>query len=140
MDREVTSPHRPVQPEGLVPGRGFSHAMVADGGRTVWVAGEVASDADGNIVGDGWVEQFDRTLGNVVKVLHAAGAETDHVVSMQIFTTDVAGYRSALVEVGEAYRRHMGRHYPAMALVGVAELVEPLAVVEIMATAVVPSG
>ena len=123
-----------------MPGRGFSHAAIAEQGRTVWVAGEVATDAEGNVVGDDFVSQFDRTLGNIVAVLEAAGAEPGHVVAMQIFVTNVSDYSEATTDLGPVYRRHFGRHYPAMALIGVAELVEPGAVVEIMATAVVPEG
>jgi enamine deaminase RidA (YjgF/YER057c/UK114 family) len=55
-----------------------------------------------------------------------------------MYATDVAAYRTSLREVGAAYRRHIGRHYPAMALVGVTELVEPTALIEIIGTAVIP--
>ena len=71
--------------------------------------------------------------------LAAGDADPGHVVSMQIFTTDVAAYRDAAPDLGPIYRRYFGRHYPAMAVVGVTELVEPAAVVEIMATAVIPT-
>lgn len=140
MDRQVTTPHRLVQPEGLGPGRGFSHGVVAEQGRTVWVAGEIGIDAEGSLVGDDLVSQFDRALHNVVSVLEAADAGPGHVVSMQVFVTSVAAYREAVEALAPVYRRHMGRHYPAMALVGVTELVEPEALVEISATAVVPPG
>ena len=139
MEREVTSPHSMIQPDGLSPGRGFSHAVVAEAGRTVWVAGEIGIDADGNLVDGGWAEQFDQALSNVATALAASGTEPGHVVSMQIFTTDVAAYRDAAPALAPVYQRHFGHHYPAMAVVGVTELVEPAAVVEIMAVAVVPT-
>ena len=139
MEGPVSSPHQLVQPDGLPPGRGFSHGAIAEQGRTVWVAGEIAIDAEGNVVGADLVSQFDLALANVVAVLEAAGAEPGHVVSMQIFVTSVPAYRAAATALAPIYRRHMGRHFPAMALVGVADLVEPEAVVEIMATAVIPS-
>ena len=134
----MSGPHEMIEPEGLPPARGFSHVVAAERGRTVWVAGEVAMDADGTVVGETWAQQFDAALGNVVTALRAGGAEPHHVVSMQIFTTDIPAYRAASPELGPVYGEHMGRHYPAMALVGVTELVEPAAMVEIMATAVVP--
>jgi enamine deaminase RidA (YjgF/YER057c/UK114 family) len=140
VEGEVSSPHTLVQPQGLAPGRGFSHGAIAEQGRTVWVAGEIASDADGAIVGVDLATQFDRALANVVTVLEAAGARPGHVVSMQIFVTSVADYRRAASDLGPIYRRHFGRHFPAIALVGVTELVEPAALVEIVATAVVPDG
>lgn len=138
MDGEVTSPHTPIQPEELVPGRGYSHAVAAGPGRTVWTAGEIGVDASGRVVDGGWTQQFDQALKNVTIALEAAGAGPAHVVSMQIFTTDLDGYREAAPELAPVYQRHFGRHYPAMAVVGVTGLVEPAAVVEIMATAVVP--
>lgn len=140
MEEEVTSPHSMIQPDRLAPGRGFSHAVVAEAGRTVWTAGEIGLDSAGRVVAGDWADQFDQALGNVVTALAAAGAEPGHVVSMQIFTTDIAAYRDATSDLARVYGRHFGHHYPAMALVGVTELVEPAAVVEVMATAVVPTG
>jgi enamine deaminase RidA (YjgF/YER057c/UK114 family) len=131
--------HGIVNPDGLVPPRGYSHAVVAAPGRTVYVAGQVASDAAGEIVGATLAEQLDQALGNVVVALAGAGAGPEHVVSLTIFTTAVDEYRATLPEVGAAYRRHFGRYYPAMALLGVTELVDPRALVEIVATAAVPS-
>ena len=139
MERPLSSPHRLLQPDGLAPGRGFAHVAIAEQGRTVWVAGEIGNDAEGNLVGADLVSQFDQALGNVVTVLDAAGAQPIHVVAMQIFVTSVAAYREAAGALGPVYRRHMGRHYPAMAVLGVTDLVEPEALVEIMATAVVPA-
>ncbi len=130
--------HLPVNPEGLVPPRGYSHAIVAGPGRSVHVAGQVATDPVGEIVGDSLAEQFDMALGNVVAVLSASGAGPEHVVSLVIYTTAVDEYRNNLHEIGAAYRRHFGRYFPAMALLGVTELVEPRAKVEIIATAVLP--
>ncbi len=135
----MSSSHRMVQPEGLPPGRGYTHAVVSGVGRTVWVSGEIGTDTDGRIVAGGWTDQFDRALANVVTALRAAGAEPDHVVSMQILTTDVGAYREAAPDLAPVWRRHMGRYYPAMAVVGVTELVEPAARVEITATAVIPT-
>lgn len=130
------SPHRAVNPPGLVPPRGFSHAIVAEPGRTVWIAGQIAIDDDGAVVGDGFVAQFELALRNVVTALEAAGAEPADVVEMTIFTTDMDGYRAGLRRLNPVWRELMGRHYPAMALLGVSDLVEPAAVVEIQAVAV----
>lgn len=120
--------------------RGYSHAVTAGAGRTVWVAGQLAADASGSVVGSTFVEQFDLALENVVAVLRAASAESHHVVTMQIFTTNIDAYLASTKELGPIYRRHMGAHFPAMAVLGVAALVDPAAVVEIMATAVVPKN
>lgn len=136
----MNGPHRPVNPPTLVPPSGFSHAMVAEAGTTVWVAGQIAVDDAGTVRGKTFAEQFDLALSNVLLALEAAGAGPEHVVSMTIYTTDVEAYRHSVRELGPIWREHMGRHYPAVALLGIAELVEPKAVVEIVTTAVVPTS
>ena len=135
----MTTPHQIISTDGLPPARGFSHVVAAEAGRTVWVAGEIAMNAAGEIVGVTWADQFDAALRNVVAALTAAGAAPHDVVWMQIFTTDMEAYRAAVPDLGPIYRHHMDGHYPAMALVGVTELVEASALVEITATAVVPA-
>lgn len=133
-----SSSHRPINPESLPPPVGFSHAVAAAPGRLVFVAGQAGHRADGSIANDGLVEQFDQAAANVVEAARAAGAEPDHLVSLQIFVTDAAAYRDSSREIGEAYRRHFGRHYPAMALFEVAGLFDPAAKVELVAVAVIP--
>jgi len=132
------TPHRLVNPEGLPRPSGYTHAVVADPGRTVHVAGQIASDAVGTCVGETIAEQFGPALDNVVAALAGAGAAPDDVVSLQIFVTDVDAYRNAMRELGEAYRARFGKHYPAMTLLGVSELLDPAAFVELAAVAVVP--
>ncbi|HEY2703149.1 MAG TPA: RidA family protein [Candidatus Dormibacteraeota bacterium] len=132
------TPHRLVDPPGMAPAVGFSHAVAAAPGRTVWIAGQIAVDGHGAVVGESLAEQLDVALANVVTALRAAGAEPEHAVSLQLFTTAMDEYRRSRRELGPVYRRHFGRHFPAMALLGVTELVEPGAKVEVVATAVVP--
>ncbi|MBA2337026.1 MAG: RidA family protein [Acidimicrobiia bacterium] len=134
----MTTPHRIVHPDDLAPAVGFSHGVVAGPGRTLQVAGQIAVDAHGVVVGDDFATQFGVALGNVVSVVRAAGGEPHHITAMNVYTTDIDGYRSARRSLGAVWRRHMGLHFPAMALLGVAALVEPGALVEITATAVVP--
>lgn len=129
---------RPVNAPGLPKPRGFSHAMVAERGTTVWIAGQIATDATGRVAGGDFTAQFDLALRNVVVALEAAAAGPEHVVAMTVYTTDMDGYRSSLRELGPVWRRSMGDRYPAMALVGVTELVESAATVEIQAVAVLP--
>jgi enamine deaminase RidA (YjgF/YER057c/UK114 family) len=134
----MSSLHEAVNPPGMIAPSGFSHAMVAEMGRTVWIAGQIAVDDEGAVHGDNFVAQFDLALTNVVSALRAAGAAPEHVVMMTIFTTAMDGYRTSLAELGPIWRERMGRHYPAVAMLGVTELVEPDAVVEIVAVAVLP--
>jgi enamine deaminase RidA (YjgF/YER057c/UK114 family) len=136
----VSAPHRLVDPAGLAPAVGFSHAVVAPPGRTVWVAGQIAVDGSGAVAGRTLVEQLDLALANVVTALRAAGAEPRHAVSMLLFTTVMEEYRASRRALGPVWRRHFGRHFPAMALLGVTELVDPAALVEVVTTAVVPDA
>lgn len=138
MDGTVT-PHDIVAVPELVEPTGFSHAIVAKPGRTVYVAGQTAHGKDGTVHGTTLVDQLDAAAGNVVHALRAAGAEPGHLTSMIMYVTDVAEYRSSVKELLPVWRKHFGRYYPAVALIGVAELVDPAAKVELVCTAVVPA-
>jgi enamine deaminase RidA (YjgF/YER057c/UK114 family) len=137
MDRPMNTPHRIVAVPGLPEPVGFAHAVVAAPGRTVYLGGQTAQGPDGTIVGTTMAEQFDVAAGNVVTALTAAGARAEQLVSLVIYTTDVAAYRAAMPELGPVWRRHFGRHYPAVALIGVAALFDDAAKVELVATAVI---
>ncbi len=127
-----------VNPEQLARPSGFSHAMVARGGTQVFLAGQTAQGQDGAIVGDGLVAQFDRALANLITALTASGGTGEHLVKMTIYCIDPADYTANLREVGAVWRRHVGRDFPAMTLVGVTALFDPAAVIELDAIAVIP--
>ncbi len=126
---------RLLDPDGLPPAVGFSHAVEASGQHILYVAGQTGHRPDGTIDAD-LVGQFRQAARNVAICLEAAGFTPDSVARILIYTTDVADYRSALEPIGEAYREVFGRHYPAVALFGVAELFDPAARVELVCTAV----
>ena len=132
------STHEIVTAPGLAEPVGFAHAVVAAPGRTVYLGGQTAQGRDGAIVGSTMAEQFDQAAGNVVAALAASGASPDHLVSLIIYTTAVGEYRAALKELGPLWRKHFGRHYPAVALLGVAELFDEAAKIELVGTAVIP--
>ena len=118
---------------------GFSHAVKA--GDTVYLAGQVAQGPGGTISATTMAEQFDLAAANLITALRAAGGEPSDLVSLQVFVTDVSAYKGALRALGEVWRRHFGRHYPAMGLFGVTELFDPAAKVELMGVAVIaPRG
>lgn len=126
-----------VNPAELGAPRGWNNGMLARaGGRTLFVAGQTARDASGRVPAGDFVAQFDRALGNVIAVLGRAGGTPGDIGRLTIYVTDMAGYRSSLKPLGVVYRQRMGSHYPAMALVEVASLVDERALVEIEATAV----
>lgn len=134
----MTTPHEILNPPTLADPVGFSHAVVAAPGRTIYLGGQAAHDASGTIVGESIAEQFGQAATNVLAALEAAGAGAEHLVSMQIFVTDAAEYRSGLSELSVVYRKHFGRHYPAIALFEVTGLFDPAAKVELVCIAVVP--
>lgn len=136
MERPVRTMHEIRNPDSLPAPRGFSHAVVAQQGRTVYLAGQTAQRPDGRVAEGTIAEQFEIAAGNVVKALAAAGAQPEDLVSMQIFVTEIDEYQRLSKEIGDAYRRHFGRHYPAMALLEVRRLFDPAAKIEIMAVAV----
>ncbi len=128
-----------INPEALGAPKGWSNGMLAPaGGRILFVAGQTASDSSGKVQPADFITQFDRALQNVMTVVTEAGGAAEHIGRFTIFVTDREAYLSDLRGLGQAYRKNMGRHFPAMALVEVKALVDPDAVVEIEATAVLP--
>lgn len=122
----------------LAPPTGYSHAIVVAGGRTVYLAGQTSQLPDGSIGGTTLVEQYDIAARNMLSALRAAGGAPDQLVSLQVFVTDVAEYRASRPQLRDVWRGHFGDHYPAMALLGVRELFDPAARVELMGVAVIP--
>ena len=126
-----------IQPEGWKKPRGYSNGIVAEG-RVLAVGGQIGWNADEVFVAKDFLGQFDQALANVRAVLDAAGAVPDDVIRMTIYVTDLESYRNNTQGLGPIWKKHMGRWFPAMALVGVTGLVEPEALVEIETTAVLP--
>lgn len=114
--------------------RGYANGVVCTG-RRLHVAGQIGWEPDGSWAATDFLGQFARALDNVLAVVHAAGGAPADVVSMTVYVTDLVAYRSSARELGALWRERFGNHYPAMALVGVAGLVEPRALVEIQAEA-----
>jgi enamine deaminase RidA (YjgF/YER057c/UK114 family) len=129
-----------INPEPLGTPSGYSHGLLADAqGKLLFIAGQIAWDQNQQIVSDDFVEQFDRALGNLVTVVHAAQGKAEHVVRLIIYVTNKREYRERTREVGERYRKHLGKHFPAMVLVEVAGLLDDGAKVEIEGIALIPA-
>jgi len=129
----------PINPEALGAPRGYSNGMLAPpGGRLLAVAGQVGWNEEQQITSDAFPAQFGQALANVVAVVREAGGKPEHIAQLTIFVTDHREYSATAKEVGAEYRRLMGRHFPAMALVEVKALLEERAKVEIQALAWIP--
>lgn len=128
-----------LHPEGWAAPRGYSDGIVASG-RLVFVAGQVGwNPGTGEFETDEFAAQTAQALSNVAAVLRSAGADPSQLVRLTWYVTDRDAYLAARTAIGAAYRRIIGTHYPTMSLVVVADLLEPRALVEIEATAVVPA-
>ncbi len=130
--------HRFVEPSNWPAPRGYANGVVATG-HVVTLAGQVGwNPVTGAFESDDFVEQARQALDNIAVLLREAGAEPAHLVRLTWYITDRAAYLNGTRALGEAYRAALGRTFPPMSVVVVAGLVEPRALVEIEATAVVP--
>jgi enamine deaminase RidA (YjgF/YER057c/UK114 family) len=127
-----------LHPKHWARASGYSNGVAAVG-RQIFVAGQVGWDPRQEMVSDDLVAQVEQALRNIVEILAEAGARPEHLVRLTWYVTDAREYRARTSEIGQAYRRVIGRHFPAMTLVQVAALLEDRARVEIEATAVVPN-
>lgn len=124
-------------PPGWPRPRGYANGISVSG-RQIFTAGVVGWDAAERFVAEDLPGQFAQALRNILAILAEDGAGPEHIVRMTCYVTDIDAYRASLADIGDAWKVIIGRHFPAMALVGVSALVEPKALVEIEATAVVP--
>lgn len=129
------SRHHLVNPDDMAPASGFSYGALSEGGRVLHIAGITGHAADGTIDAD-LVDQFGKACRGVARVIAEAGGETDDLVSLTIYTTDIDTYRARPKELGVVYRAVFGKHYPPMALFGIEELFDPAALVELVGVAI----
>jgi enamine deaminase RidA (YjgF/YER057c/UK114 family) len=129
--------HEVVQPPQWARPKGYANGIMARG-TTLYVAGQIGWDAAGRFPGPDLAAQVGQSLKNIVAVLEAAGGRIEDLVRLTWYITNVEAYRAQRREVGAAYREVLGRHFPVMSVVQVVALVEPEAMVEIEATAVLP--
>ncbi len=132
--------YTPILPEGWQRPRGFSHAVVAKGTKSVRIAGQIGRAPDQLQIpaGTDAGTQWRLALTNLVTVLKAAGGEPTHLVALRAYVTDIAEFNEAGPAIGAAWGKTLGRHFPAMTLVQVAALIDPNAKVEIEGEAILP--
>jgi enamine deaminase RidA (YjgF/YER057c/UK114 family) len=126
-------------PEGWAPAQGYSNGIEVDAGRIVFLAGQVGWDAQQRFHSTEIAPQFAQALDNILAVLAKAGGKPEHICRITAFCIDKPAYMAARRELGRIWHERMGRHYPAMSMIFVADLLDHPAKIELEATAVLPS-
>ncbi|MEJ8834999.1 RidA family protein [Ramlibacter sp. AN1133] len=125
-------------PEGWAPPQGYANGIEVRAGRIVFLAGQVGWDADQRFRSEEIAPQFAQALDNILAILREAGGRPENICRITAFCCDKPRYLAARKELGAIWRERMGRHYPAMSMIFVADLLDRPAVIELEATAVLP--
>ena len=125
-------------PKGWTAPIGYSNGVAAGSGRIVFIAGQVGWDAQQKFRSEEIVPQFEQALKNVLAVLAEAGGRPEHICRMTAYCCDKRGYLQGRPELGAIWKRHMRRHYPAMSLIFVTDLLDSPGKIELEATAILP--
>jgi enamine deaminase RidA (YjgF/YER057c/UK114 family) len=126
-------------PQGWDPPIGYANGIAAGAGKLVFIAGQVGWDARQKFASEALAPQFEQALRNVLAVLAEAGGRPEHICRITAFCCDKPAYLAARGELGAVWRRLMGKHYPAMSMIFVADLLDRPGIIELEATAVVPA-
>jgi len=127
--------NRIIHPDGWAPAKGYANGVLASDG-TLYIGGQIGWDAQQVFASDGFIGQMEQALINIRTILEAADGQPEDLVRLTWYVTSKQEYLQNQRAIGEVYRRVLGRHFPAMTMVVVADLIEDRAVVEIEATAV----
>ena len=130
---------RALLPEGWAPPIGYSNGIEVDAGRIVFIAGQVGWDSQQKFASEDLAVQFEQALCNVKAVLAEAGGAPHHICRMTAYCCDKPAYMAARAELGAIWKRQMGRHYPAMSMIFVSDLLDHPGKIELEATAVLPA-
>ncbi len=135
----MTAPARALLPEGWAPPVGYANGIEAPAGRIVFVAGQVGWDAQQQFHSEEVAPQFEQALKNILAVLAEAGGRPEHICRITAFCCDKPAYLAARPQLGRIWHGLMGRHYPAMSMIFVADLLDSPGKIELEATAVIPT-
>ncbi len=127
-------------PEGWKAPIGYANGIAVPAGRIVFIAGQVGWDAQQTFHSEEIAPQFAQALDNVLAVLAEAGGLPEHICRITAFCIDKPGYLAARPELGQIWRARMGRHFPAMSMIFVADLLDAPGKIELEATAVIPEA
>ena len=130
---------RALLPEGWAPPIGYANGIEVDAGRLVFIAGQVGWDAQQHFQSEDLAAQFEQALANVVTVLAEAGGAPHHICRMTAYCCDKPAYLAARPQLGAIWKKQMGRHFPAMSMIFVSDLLDHPGKIELEATAVLPA-
>jgi enamine deaminase RidA (YjgF/YER057c/UK114 family) len=125
-------------PEGWAPPIGYSNGIAVDAGRIVFIAGQVGWDAQQKFHSEAIAPQFEQALENILAVLAQAGGRPEHICRITAYCCDKPAYMAARKDLGGIWRKHMGKHFPAMSMIFVSDLLDNPGKIELEATAVIP--
>lgn len=129
--------HKEIQPEGWVPAKGYANGILAEDG-TLYVGGQIGWTAEQKFESHDFIGQMEQVLKNILAVVEAAGGGPEHITRLTWFVKSKSEYMAHQAEIGKVYRSVLGRNFPAMSLLVVADLLEDEALLEIEATAHIP--
>ena len=127
-----------LHPAGWAPSRGYANGVAVDAGRMVFIAGQVGWDAQQHFRSADLVPQFEQAMNNVLEVLAEAGGKPEQICRMTAYCTDKDDYLAHRRELGRIWKKLMGKHYPAMSMIFVSDLLDHPGKIELEATAVIP--
>lgn len=130
--------HKNILPEGWAPAIGYANGILAEPGRTLYLAGQVGWNAQQVFESERLVPQFEQALRNILAILEKAGGRAEHIVRITAFCITRDEYLASRRELGRIWRELIGNHYPAMSMIFVADLLDHPAKIELEATAVLP--
>jgi len=134
----MNAPMRALLPAGWVPPQGYANGIEAPAGRLVFVAGQVGWDAEQKFQSEHLAPQFEQALKNVLAVLAEAGGLPEHICRITAYCCDKPAYLAARPQLGRIWRTLMGKHFPAMSMIFVSDLLDSPGKIELEATAVIP--
>lgn len=130
--------HQTILPEGWATPRGYANGILARPGRTLYMAGQIGWTAQQEFTSAELVPQFAQALENILAIVREAGGKPEHICRITAYCVDRAEYLAARTELGRIWKDRMGRHYPCMSMIFVADLLDHPARIELEATAVIP--
>ena len=129
-----------LMPPGWDAPIGYANGIAVNAGRIVFIAGQVGWNAQQRFESEDIAPQFEQALKNLLAVLAQAGGQPQHICRITAYCCDKPGYLAARAQIGKTWRERMGKHFPAMSMIFVSDLLDDPGKIELEATAVLPAA